>query len=138
MKDLLTYRGTVYPWHCDHMGHMNVMWYAGKFDEATWQLAGAFGLTNQAMAAAERGMVAAEQSTQYRAELLPGDLISIHSRVVEVSERTIRFVHEMRKEPGGEIAAITTLVGVHIDKATRKASPLPKHVLDAIRGRHAE
>lgn len=138
MRDLLTYRGTVYPWHCDHMGHMNVMWYAGKFDEATWQLAGAFGLTNQAMAAADRGMVAAEQSTQYRAELLPGDLISIHSRVVDVSERTIRFVHEMRKEPGGEIAAITTLVGVHIDKATRKASPLPKHVLDAIRGQHTE
>jgi acyl-CoA thioesterase FadM len=26
----------VYPWHCDHMGHMNVMWYVGKFDEATW------------------------------------------------------------------------------------------------------
>ena len=31
---LLTYRGTVYPWHCDHVGHMNVMWYVGKFDEA--------------------------------------------------------------------------------------------------------
>ena len=33
----ITYRGTIYPWHCDHMGHMNVMWYVGKFDEATWQ-----------------------------------------------------------------------------------------------------
>lgn len=21
----VTYRGTVYPWQCDHMGHMNVM-----------------------------------------------------------------------------------------------------------------
>ena len=28
-----TYRGAVYPWHCDHVGHMNVMWYVGKFDE---------------------------------------------------------------------------------------------------------
>jgi len=25
----VTYRGTVYPWHCDHIGHMNVMWYSG-------------------------------------------------------------------------------------------------------------
>ena len=24
-----TYRGIVYPWHCDHMGHKNVMWYVG-------------------------------------------------------------------------------------------------------------
>ena len=30
-QELLTYRGGVYPWHC---GHMNVMWYTGKFDEA--------------------------------------------------------------------------------------------------------
>ena len=35
---LETYRGAVYPWHCDHMGHMNVMWHVGKFDEATWNL----------------------------------------------------------------------------------------------------
>jgi acyl-CoA thioesterase FadM len=26
-----TYRGTVYPWQCDHVGHMNIMWYVGKF-----------------------------------------------------------------------------------------------------------
>ena len=32
MSAILSYKGTVYPWHCDHMGHMNVMWYAGKFD----------------------------------------------------------------------------------------------------------
>jgi acyl-CoA thioester hydrolase len=33
MPDILTYRGTVYPWQRDHIGHMNVMWYVGKFDE---------------------------------------------------------------------------------------------------------
>ncbi len=33
-----TYRGVIYPWNCDHMGHMNVQYYVGKFDEATWQL----------------------------------------------------------------------------------------------------
>lgn len=28
MSDLiLTHRGVVYPWQCDHMGHLNVMWY---------------------------------------------------------------------------------------------------------------
>ena len=42
---LLTYRGTVYPWHCDHVGHMNVMWYVGKFDEATWNLMSHLGMS---------------------------------------------------------------------------------------------
>ena len=42
---LVTYRGTVYPWQCDHNGHMNVMFYAGKFDEASWQLLSRLGLS---------------------------------------------------------------------------------------------
>ena len=41
----ITYRGAVYPWHCDHVGHMNVMWYVGKFDEATWNLFHRVGIT---------------------------------------------------------------------------------------------
>lgn len=132
MNSLLTYRGTVYPWHCDHMGHMNVMWYAGKFDEATWQLAGSLGLTAHAMAASGRGMVAAEQATQYRAELLAGDLVTIHTRILAASARSIRFEHEMRNAATGEIAAVSTLVGVHIDRTTRKACPLPPDALAAI------
>lgn len=30
MDVLITYRGAVYPWQCDHMGHthMNVMFYS--------------------------------------------------------------------------------------------------------------
>jgi acyl-CoA thioester hydrolase len=118
------------------MGHMNVMWYAGKFDEATWQFAGAVGLTARAMAAAHCGMVAVEQVTAYRAELLAGDLISIHTRVLDVGERSIRFVHEMRREPEGTIAATTTLVGVHIDTTTRRSRPLPAQVVDTIRARY--
>jgi acyl-CoA thioester hydrolase len=31
---MTTYKGCVYPWHCDHVGHLNIMWYVGKFDEA--------------------------------------------------------------------------------------------------------
>jgi acyl-CoA thioester hydrolase len=30
----ITYKGTVYPWQCDHIGHMNIMRYVSKFDEA--------------------------------------------------------------------------------------------------------
>src|SRR5580658_2002732 len=45
MFDFVTYRGAILPWHCDHMGHMNVMWYVGKFDEATWHFFAHIGLT---------------------------------------------------------------------------------------------
>jgi acyl-CoA thioester hydrolase len=45
VMSVLAYRGTVFPWHCDHMGHMNVMWYVGKFDKATWHLLASIGVT---------------------------------------------------------------------------------------------
>jgi hypothetical protein len=33
MKEMpITHQGVVYPWQCDHVGHMNVTWYVGKFE----------------------------------------------------------------------------------------------------------
>jgi len=125
---LLTYRGTVYPWHCDHMGHMNVMWYVGKFDEATWQLLAAMGLTAARMRLDGIGMAAVEQRIEYKRELLVGDLLTIHSYVQEVREKSVVFVHEMTNQQTRELAARTTLVGVCMDTATRKGRPLPDDV----------
>src|SRR5262249_24610039 len=95
---ILTYRGAVYPWHCDHMGHMNVMWYVGKCDEATWPLFARVGLQPGFLRENGRGMAAVEQTIQYKRELLAGDLVTIRSSVLELKEKSIRFLHEMRKD----------------------------------------
>ena len=126
---VLTYRGTIYPWHCDHMGHMNVMWYTGKFDEATWQFFNVVGLMPAYFEEHRRGMVAARQNTSYRRELNAGDLVSVWSGVLEARRRILRFYHEMRNDVSGEIAATTVLTGVHIDTQTRKPAPFPDDLL---------
>jgi len=131
-EPILTYRGAVYPWHCDHMGHMNVMWYVGKFDEATWQLFGSFGLTAARLREEGIGLVAVEQNIQYKRELLAGDLLTIHSSIQEVREKVIRFTHEMTNQATQELAARTVLTGVCIDMTTRKARPLPADIRDLI------
>src|SRR5215831_14872897 len=92
----VTYRGVVYPWQCDHMGHMNVMWYVGKFDEATWQLFAVLGMTPSFLREQQRGMAAVQQELSYQRELHAGDLITIASRVLEIREKVLRFAHEMR------------------------------------------
>ena len=80
MPDLpITYRGVVYPWQCDHVGHMNVMWYVGKFDEATWQLFAMSGLTPSFLQEQGRGMAAVQQNITYKRELRPGDVVSLRS-----------------------------------------------------------
>ncbi|MCW5662890.1 MAG: acyl-CoA thioesterase [Piscinibacter sp.] len=125
---MLTYRGTVYPWHCDHMGHMNVMWYVGKFDEATWHLFNAIGLGPAALRAAGRGMAAVEQRITYVRELHAGAVVSVTTVVNEVHERKISFTHEMRSDDTGELAASTTVLGVHLDTTQRRACALPPAV----------
>lgn len=124
----ITYRGTVYPWHCDHMGHMNVMWYVGKFDEATWQLISNIGLSRSRLEKEGAGMAAVEQHIEYKRELRAGDLITIRSAVVEVKDKSVRFRHEMWNDETGELAASTILVGVYLDLTTRRVRSLPPDV----------
>jgi acyl-CoA thioester hydrolase len=129
----ITYRGIVYPWQCDHMNHMNVMWYVGKFDEATWNLLALFGVTASTLRDSNRCMVAIKQEIAYKKELLAGDSITIRSGLLEVREKVVRFFHEMTNNATGEIAAVTVLTGVQIDATARKSCPLPEDVL--VRGR---
>jgi len=124
-----TYRGMVYPWHCDHMGHMNVMWYVGKFDEATWNLFSAMGVTAAYLREQTRGMAAVQQEITYRRELCAGETVVVRSAFLEVREKVARFVHEMRTGDTGELAALCMLTGVHIDATTRKSCPFPENVL---------
>ncbi len=130
MSDMIeTYRGAVYPWHCDHMGHMNVMWYVGKFDEATWNLFAAIGITPALLRSRERGMAAVQQNLSYKRELYAGDVVAVRSAVLEIRDKVVRFVHEMRNTESGEIAAVCELTGVHIDTMERKSCRFPDEVL---------
>jgi acyl-CoA thioester hydrolase len=130
----VTYRGTVYQWHCDQMGHMNVMWYVGKFDEATWNFFLTVGISPSYLRTQNRGMVAVQQTIAYKRELLAGDVIEIRTRILEVGDKRIRFEHEMRNAELDEVAAVCELIGVHINRETRKSCPFPTAVRAAADG----
>jgi acyl-CoA thioester hydrolase len=125
---IITHRGTVYPWQCDHMGHMNVMWYNGKFDESSWQLLSTLGLTAERFKSEGFGMAAVEQHIQYKRELQAGDLITVRSGLLEIGNKSLRIIHEMRHDSSGELAACMVAVGVCVDGSTRRSRPLPDDV----------
>jgi len=112
---------------------MNVMWYVGKFDEATWQFFATFGLTPSFLREQGRGMAAVQQNITYMRELRAGDVVSIRSGVLEIKEKAIRFFHEMRNDETDEIAAATELTGVHLDTVRRKSCPFPDQVVERAR-----
>ncbi|MCU7932849.1 MAG: acyl-CoA thioesterase [Candidatus Thiodiazotropha sp. (ex Codakia rugifera)] len=122
---LETYRGVVYPYQLDHMGHMNVQWYAAKFDEATWQLFTIIGLTSQYMSVNNRGMAALKQITNYRLEVFAGDPLLVKSQIIEVRNKSIRFLHVMYRVDSMQEVANSELVGVHLDRNLHKSCSLP-------------
>ena len=129
----VTYRGSVYPSQCDQMGHMNVAFYVAKFDEATWQLFAAIGLTPSRLREEMIGMAGVEQHIEYRRELFAGDVVTVTSTVLEVKDKAIRFAHEMRNDETGEVAARMAVVAVHLDRAARKACSFPGDVREKAR-----
>jgi acyl-CoA thioester hydrolase len=126
---LETYRGAVYPWHCDHMGHMNVMWYVGKFDEATWNLFSEVGITPGFLREKNRAMAAVQQNITYKRELLSGDVVAVRSGILEMREKVAKFVHEMRHAQTGDVSAVCVLTAVHMDSRARKATAFPAEFL---------
>lgn len=123
-----TYRGTVYPWQCDHVGHMNIMWYVGKFDEANWNFFARLGLSPSYLRESGRGMAAVQQNIAYKRELLAGDIVEVSSRLLELREKSIRFVHEMRNVETGDIAASCEITAVHMDRKVRKSVPFEEKI----------
>ena len=120
-----TYRGTVYPWQCDHVGHMNIMWYVGKFDEANWNFFARLGLTPTYLRESGRGMAGVQQNISYKRELLAGDIVEVVSRLLEIRDKSIRFLHEMRNAETGEMVATCEITAVHLDREAHKSMPFP-------------
>lgn len=128
-----TYQGTIYPWHCDHMQHMNVQYYVAKFDEATWNLFSQIGLTSNYLSTNKRGMVALEQKLKYYNEVFAGDNIYIKSKITEIKNKNILFMHAMYNLDSNEKLSETEIVGLHIDTEKRKGVVLPEFVNENIK-----
>ena len=129
MPDTITYRGAVSASECDHMGHMNITWYTHKFDQANWNLFAAIGITPSYLREGKYGMAGVQQNVSYKRELFAGDVVEIRTRILEVRDKLIRFVHEMLNSENGEVAATCEMTAVHLDRTTRKSAPFPPEIL---------
>ncbi len=126
---VITYRGVVYPGQCDHMGHMNVTFYMAAFDGATWQFFATLGITPSYLRTQKRGMAALQQRIAYRAELFPGEIITVRSGLLEIRPKVVRLFHEMRNQETDAVAAVSELIAAHTDTETRKACPFPEEIV---------
>jgi acyl-CoA thioester hydrolase len=127
-RPIETYRGVVYPWSIDHVGHMNVQFYTARFDEASWQFLARIGLTPSFFKRNDRGTVAAEQRIEYKREVFAGSLIHVMTELRGIGRTSIRLTHRMYDSENGDEVAATEIVGVSFDTRNRVPVEVPQSV----------
>ncbi len=133
LSDLaITHQAAVLQEHLDEMGHMNVMWYTHFFDRATWGFFARLGMDLAYFEGECAGAFALEQHTRYLAELRLADSVTLRSRILARNAKRVHFMHFMVQDETGNLAATTELIGMHIDRDTRRSAPFPDHIASRI------
>ncbi len=127
-----TYRGVVYPFQCDHQGHLTTMHYVGMFDVAFWHQISAMGFTRAYLDARNRGFVDVKDTLNYKAEITVGGLVVIDSHLVRIGGKSVTALFTMRDAESGEIAATSEKVTVYFDLEARRSVSLPDDMREAM------
>ena len=130
MKKILTYKGAVMTWECDSNGHMNVMYYINKFENAGRNLSLEMGVSK--LMSKEIGFVVLEQTIKYLKEVFEDDLLYVESSLVSFSNKAFTMRHEMYNGLTKEKVSTMDVVGVLFDKVNRKAIPIPEERREAL------
>ena len=128
--ELETYRGAVYPWHCDTMGHMNTQFYAVIFDAAGFQFLSPVSRGLEA-SNEKRGWADVKLSTEFKHEVRAGTLVHVRSSLTRIGTKSIEYRHSLLNSETGELHATCEAVTVRFDLIARKAVALE----DTVRAR---
>eukprot|EP00752_Nemacystus_decipiens_P013235 g11724.t1 len=124
-KWIETFRGAVLASEYDPESTMNSRLYIERFDQATWFLMHAIGLTPRAVKAEGRRIAVVRQAFQYVRELRGGELVTIQSGFIAVGKKHFRFLHRMLDVETGALIASADMTAVQASLDTGKTVPLP-------------
>lgn len=127
-----TYRGVVYPWQCDAMGHMNTQFYAALYDGATLHFLAR--LCKQAeLKKLNHGWADVQQLIRYERELLAGALPVVRTSLVRLGNKSIEYRHQLCDAETGGVHSTSDQVTVLFDLERRASAPLSDAIRDAAR-----
>lgn len=119
-----TFRGVVFPWHCDAMGHMSVQHQMPLLDNAVYHLLGHFGPVAEVVDGRRAGWADVSHEIGYLHELVAGDLLVLKSGILAIGRSSIRHRTILSRRPDAKACTILEGVTVRFDLDARKATPL--------------
>lgn len=124
----ISFRGIVFPWDCDAMGHLNNKQYLGLFDQAAWHVFLALGYRAEMATREQIGLADVHQAIAYRKELRAGQLVVVRSWLERVGSRSLTAQHEMFDAGDGATVASLTSITSFFDLRERKSMPIPAEI----------
>ncbi len=121
-----TFRGAVLASEYDPEATMNSRLYTERFDQATWFLFHAVGVTPRSIKRAGRRIGIVRTNFQFLRELRGGELITIESGFIAVGRKHLRFLHRMFDVDSGRMVATNDCVAVQASLKTGKTVTLPR------------
>src|SRR5208282_4479707 len=116
--------GAVLASEYDFASHMNSRMYVSRFDQATWFLLHAIGVTPGSIKQQNLRVAIVRQNYQFLEELRGGELVEIKSGFLAVGEKYFRFLHQMYDAENGRMIATCDSVAVRAGLETGKSVPL--------------
>ena len=116
---------------CDQNGHMNVAYYLQAFDENSRNLFEEIGF-DQGYLQMGYSCFAIEDSLRYMHEFLEGEDVISNFRIHDFNKKLIHIVGVLLNKDK-KLSAISETLVVHVDMKSRKASDMPKTLLDKLK-----
>lgn len=121
-----TFKGAVLASEYDPETSMNSRLYTERFDQATWFLMNAIGISPRSIKSEGRRVAVIRQNFQYVRELRGGELVQIESGMIAVGRKHFRFLHRMFDFEKGDLLATADCTAVQASLETGKTVPLPE------------
>jgi acyl-CoA thioester hydrolase len=123
-----TYRSTVAPADCDHLGHMNVQHYFAAVSDGMFAIMIHLGLGPEEIRQRQISFAVVRAETDFHRELRSGDVMVLESAVLKLSEKSATFRHSLKNVATGQIAMSTDFKCVLLDLQKRQATLIPDDV----------
>lgn len=127
-KYVETFRATVAPADCDHLGHMNVQQYFRAVSDGMFAVMVRVGLTPVEIHRRRLSFAVVRADTEFHQELYAGDVIALESTILKVGEKSATFHHRLRNVATDNLAMSTEFKCVLLDLDKRQGAVVPEDI----------
>jgi acyl-CoA thioester hydrolase len=124
----LLYEVTIPPEYEDVNGHMSIGHYMVIHDQTATPFYASLGMDESYFTERRRGIMDVEHHLHYLAEVLVGDVVAVHSRMLERSEKAVHGMWFMLDRTRERLANTLEWVTLHVDLDARRAAPFAPEV----------